>query len=89
MVATKHYEMPADTANSLAVVLTKVGDGFEILSQTARQPHQLDVITLGLTLKSAGGLNSIEIAVDIDHQQDRRMACTLACSHPFGDDRCR
>lgn len=48
-VAAKHYELPADAANGFAVVLAKVGDGFEIWSQTARQPHQLDV-ALGLTL---------------------------------------
>ncbi|MNL21791.1 hypothetical protein D3C87_1430960 [compost metagenome] len=71
-VATKHYELPADAANGFAVVFAKVGNGFEVRSQTPRQPHQLDV-ALGLTLKPAAGLNPIEVAVDIDLQQDRGM----------------
>ncbi|CAI8774290.1 hypothetical protein EMIT0P258_190045 [Pseudomonas sp. IT-P258] len=79
-VATKHYELPADAANGFAVVLAKVGDGFEVRSQTARQPHQLDV-ALGLTFKPATGLNPIKIDVDIDLQQDRWMVGrTALCS---------
>jgi len=63
VVATKNYELPADTANGLAVVFAKVGDGFEVRSQSSGQPHQLDA-TLGFSLKSAAGLNPIEVAVD-------------------------
>ena len=62
----------AYAANGFAVVLAKVGDGFEVRGQAASQPHQLDV-TLGLTPKPAAGLNPIEVTVDIDLQQDRGL----------------
>ena len=71
-VSAKHYELTADVANGFAVVFAKVGNGLEVLSQTTRGPHQLDV-ALGLTFKPAAGLNPIEIAVDVDLQQDRGM----------------
>ena len=71
-ITAKHYELAADAANGFAVVLAKVGNGFEVRSQTPREPHQLD-IALGLAFKPAAGLNPIEVAVDIDLQQDRGM----------------
>ncbi|MNH18467.1 hypothetical protein D3C79_781700 [compost metagenome] len=64
-VAAKYNELPADTANGFTIVSAKVGNRFEVRRQSACQPHQLD-ITLGLTLKPAAGLNSVEIAVDVD-----------------------
>ena len=33
-VATKHYELTTDAANGFAVVFAKVGDGFEVRSQS-------------------------------------------------------
>lgn len=79
-VAAKNYELPADAANGLAVVLAKVGDGFEVRSQSPGRPHQLEV-ALGLTLKAAAGLNPIQVAVDINLQQDRWVVGrTMRCS---------
>ncbi|MCY1220964.1 hypothetical protein D9M72_330020 [compost metagenome] len=40
--------------------------------QTSGQPHQFDV-ALSLTLKPATGLDAIEVAVDIDLQQNAGM----------------
>ena len=43
-----------------------------IWSQTPRQPHHLDVAP-SLALKAAARLDPIEIAVDVELQQHRRM----------------
>ena len=61
-----------NAAVGLAVVLTEVGDGLEVRHQAPGQPHQLNV-ALGLSLKAATGLDAIEVAVDVDLQQDGRM----------------
>ena len=41
-------------------------------AKATRKPHQLNVAP-GLTLEPAARLNPIEIAVDVELQQDRRM----------------
>ena len=55
-----------------AVVAAEVGDGFVIGRQASGQPHQLDV-ALALPLKPAAGLDAVEVAVDVQLQQHRRM----------------
>ena len=37
-VAAKHYELATDVTNGFAVVLAKVGNGFEVRGQTPRRP---------------------------------------------------
>lgn len=45
-------------------------DGLEFRHQTPGQPHQFDV-TLSFSFQSPTRLNAVEIAVDVDLQQDR------------------
>ena len=59
------HKLPTDFADSLAVILAKVGDGLEGGRQTLRHPHQLH-ITLTLTLKATTGGDSVEITVDVE-----------------------
>lgn len=62
-------ETAADVANAGAVVTTEVGDGLEVWCEAACEPHQLE-IALALTLEPTGGLHSVEVAVDVDLEQD-------------------
>src|SRR5262249_47955193 len=62
----------AHLADGAAVVLAEIGDRLVIGNETAGQPHHLDVAS-SLTLEPAARLNPIEIAVDVELQQDRRM----------------
>ena len=55
-----------------AIVLAEVGNRLVIGSEPARQPHHLNVAP-GLTLQPAARLDPIEIAVDVELQQYRRM----------------
>jgi hypothetical protein len=50
------------------VVPPEVGDRLEVRSQAAGQPHELDVAAR-LGLKTPAGLESVEVAVDVDLQQ--------------------
>ena len=52
-VATKHYELTTDAANGFAVVFAKVGDGFEVRSQSkaALRERQL-AVRIGLLCAS-------------------------------------
>jgi hypothetical protein len=54
------------------VILAEVGNGLEVRCQAPREPHQLDV-ALGLALQPSARLDPIQIAVDVDLQQDRRV----------------
>jgi hypothetical protein len=51
-------------------LLLSFGDGLEIWHQTPGQPHQFDV-ALGFSLQTSARLDAVEIAVDVDLQQDR------------------
>lgn len=51
---------------------SKVGDGLDIRCELARQPHQLDVAAR-LVLQASARLNLIQIAVDVELEQRRRM----------------
>ena len=50
--------------------MTEVGDGLEVRSESAGEPHQLD-IALRLALQAPARLDTIQVAVDIELQQDR------------------
>ena len=70
--AAQRNKPGADLADGAAIVLAEVGNRLVIGSKPARQPHHLNVAP-SLTLKPAARLNPIEIAVDVELQQDRRM----------------
>ena len=70
--ATERNEPGADLPDGAAVVLAEIGNRLVIGNKAAGEPHHLDVAP-GLTLEPAARLNPIEIAVDVELQQHRRM----------------
>src|SRR6202171_3843263 len=68
----QHHELTADLADGLAVVLAEIGYRLEVRHQAAGQPYQLDV-ALALPLQAPARLHPIEVSVDINLQQRRRM----------------
>src|SRR6266699_5759075 len=70
--ATECNEPGADLADGAAIVLAEIRNRLVIGNKAAREPHHLDVAP-GLTLEPAARLNPIEVAVDVELQQHRRM----------------
>src|SRR4029077_17231085 len=70
--AAQHHELAADPADGLTIVLAEVGYGLEVRHQAAGQPNQLDV-ALALPLQAPARLHPIEVTVDVNLQQRRRM----------------
>src|SRR5271170_5757921 len=62
----------ADLLDCWPAVLAEVGNRLVIRSEPTGQPHHLDIAP-SLALKPPARLNPIEIAVDVQLQQDRRM----------------
>src|SRR5205823_14358194 len=77
-VAAQHHELAANLADGLAIVLAEVGYGLEVRHQPAGQPHQLDV-ALALPLQTPARLHPIEISIDVNLQQRRRMVSWPSC----------
>ena len=50
--------------------MAEVGDGLEVRGEPAGEPHQLDV-ALRLALQAAARLDTVQVAVDVELQQDR------------------
>src|ERR1700730_5674719 len=71
-LAAQRHKDTTDLTNSLAVVLAEVRNGLEVRRQLSRQPDQLDV-ALALTLKAAARWNAIEIAINVNLEQRRRI----------------
>ena len=76
--SAQHHELAADLADGLAVVLAEVGYGLEVRHQAAGQPNQLDV-ALALPLQTPARLHPIEVSVDVNLQQRRRMVGRPSC----------
>src|ERR1700738_3749618 len=74
----QHHELAADLADGLAVVLAEVGYRLEVWHQAAGQPHQLNV-ALALPLQAPARLHPIEVSVDVNLQQRRRMVGRPSC----------
>ena len=68
----QYNELFADTADCLAVVLAKVGNGLEVRHQPTGQPHQFNV-TSRFPLKTPAGLNAIQITVNVDLEENGRV----------------
>src|SRR3981081_4517008 len=66
------HELTADLADGLAIVLAEVGYRLEVRHQAAGESYQLDV-ALALPLQAPARLHAIEVSVDINLQQRRRM----------------
>src|SRR6266700_7760691 len=71
-LAAEFDEARAHLADCTAVVLTEIGDRLVIGDKAAKQPHHLEV-TARLALKPAARLHTIEVAVDVQLQQNRGM----------------
>ena len=65
-------ELAARRPDRRAVVLPEVGDGLEVRRQAPGQPHQLDV-ALRLPLQPPARGDLVDVAVDVDLQQHRRV----------------
>ena len=76
--AAQHHELTADLADGLSIVLTEVGYGLEVRHQPARQPNQFDV-ALALPFQPTARLYPVEVAVDVNLQQRRRMIGRPSC----------
>src|SRR6266508_3899751 len=70
--SAKKDEPGAHLTNRPAIVLAEVGNRLVVRNKATRQPHHLDVAS-SLALEPPAGLNPIEVAVDIELQQDRWM----------------
>jgi len=58
--------------HALADVAAETGNGLEVRRQAAREPHHLQNAP-ALALESMARLNPVEVAVDIDLEQHRRV----------------
>lgn len=67
-------EAPADAADARAVAVAEVGNGLEVGRQTSGEPHQFH-IALRLALQPAAGLDAVQIAVDIELEQNGGVVC--------------
>jgi hypothetical protein len=56
----------------LAIVFAEAGNRLEVWHQAGGQPHQLD-IALCLDLQASGGLDAVEVTIDIQLQQRGRV----------------
>ncbi len=70
--AAQHDELAAHGADGAAVVLAEVGDGLEVGRQPPGEPHQLD-IALRFALQPPARLDAVQVAVDIQLEQHRRV----------------
>ena len=71
-VAAQRDELRTDLADSRTVVAAEVGDGLEVRCQAPREPDQLQV-PMAFALKAARRLNLVEVAVDVDLKERRRV----------------
>src|SRR5262249_46266236 len=70
--ATERDKPGADLPDRAAVILAEVGNRLVIRRKAPSEPHHLDVPP-SLMVEPAARLNPIEIAVDVELQQYRRM----------------
>lgn len=68
----KDNKPAACVLDAFAAAAPEVCDRLEVRGQPACQPHQLDV-ALALPLHASTGLDTVEVAVDIDLQQHSRV----------------
>src|SRR5262249_13886220 len=61
-----------DLAERQAVVLPEVCDRLVVRSETTQQPHDLDIAS-GFSFEPSARLHSVQVAVDVQFQQNRGM----------------
>jgi hypothetical protein len=69
--AAKHHELAAHHYDRWSIVTAEIGNRLEVWRHAPGQRHQLD-IALRLALEPAAGWDAVQVAVDIQLQQDRR-----------------
>ena len=70
--AAQQDELAADLADGFAVVAAEVGDRLEVRRQPPGEPDQLDV-ALRFALQPTARRHAVQVAVDVDLQQRRRV----------------
>jgi hypothetical protein len=65
-------ELRAGLADGRAIVAPEIGDGLVVGREAPCQPHQLDVAP-GLALQPPTGGNAVQVAVNEELEQDRRV----------------
>ena len=71
-------ELTAHVANRRPVVTAEVGNGLEVGRQAPGEPHQFDV-ALGFPFQASAGLDAVEVAIQVELEQYRRMIGRAAC----------
>jgi hypothetical protein len=77
-LAAQQDKLAAGGPDGRAVVTTEVGDCLEVGSQPTREPNQFE-IALSLALEPPTGRNTVQVAVDIELQQHRRVIAGTPC----------
>ncbi len=88
-LAAELHELAARRPDRQAVVPAEVRDRLEVRRQPSREPHQFDV-PLRLPLQPPAGGDLVQIAVDVDLQQQRRMVARTTRrrrNHPIEPER--
>ncbi len=76
-LAAQHHEPRAHLADRQAVVSSEVGNRLEVGHQPPGQPDQLDV-ALGLALQASTRLDAVQVPVNVDLQERRRVVARAA-----------
>src|SRR3989440_5859179 len=76
--SVQHHELTADLADGLTIVFPEVGYRLEVWHQAAGQPNQFDV-ALAFPFQAPARLHPIEVSVDVNLQQRRRMIGRPSC----------
>jgi hypothetical protein len=71
-LAAQLHETCADLAQSRAIVLAEVGDRLVVGHETPQEPEKLQ-ITPCLPLEPPARLHAVEIAIDVELQENRRV----------------
>jgi len=71
-LAAQFYEARTHLAQRRPVIFAEVGDRLVIGRETAQQPHHFDIAS-GLSFKPAARLHPVQIAVNVELQENRRM----------------
>jgi hypothetical protein len=83
-IAAQQYEPPTRRSNSIAMITPEISNGLEIRRQLACQPHQLEV-TASLAFQPSARLNLVQIAVNVELEQCRRMVARTSCRRCIGE----
>src|SRR5262249_19755509 len=70
--SAQRHKLRAYLADRRPVILAEIGNRLVIRNQATGEPHDLNVAA-SLTLKSPARLNAVEVTVDVELEQHRRM----------------